>query len=183
MKTPIYIVLILLLIAACNLNTHKKESTKNPVDLKIRSCKMYSSDFVMVDPNEKGQLMQEFRFNRKGFVNELIRYGMDGEVVGRFDILGENTPFPLPGKPEFRDTAITVVDLDSLENIKGIEVKSYNSAGLLVDVKYFLGADSLIRHNTYNYDQNGLIKEDIYWDTDLDKPKQKITYEFEYFDD
>jgi hypothetical protein len=47
----------------------------------------------------------------------------------------------------------------------------------------FENENILISKNTFNYDENGMIKEDVYWDIDLDKPKQKIRYEFEYFTD
>ena len=142
---------------------------------------MYSSDFVMLDPNDRGLLIQEFRFNRKGFVNELIRYGMNGEVIGRFDIFGENTPFPIPGKPQYTDTAICIIDIDKSGVIKSKEKKVYNSEGYLTKIEFYKGDSELLKKNTYKYNSTGYIIEDIYWDVDLDTPKQKMLYKYEYF--
>ena len=183
MKNYIFILFVTFLIIGCNRVQSDNSINEESKPLKIKVCKMYSSDFVLLDPNDPGQLMQEFRFNRKGFVNELIRYGLDGEIIGRFDILGENTPFPMPSKPEYVDTVLTIIDIDSLDIIKSKEIKTYNSQGLLIEVKVFENENILISKNTFNYDENGMIKEDVYWDIDLDKPKQKIRYEFEYFTD
>lgn len=183
MRTFIYTIFAAFLIIGCKQLQPDNTSIEESRPLKIKVCKMYSSDFVLLDPNDPGQLMQEFRFNRKGFVNELIRYGLDGEIIGRFDIFGENTPFPMPAKPEYVDTVLTIIDIDSLNIIKSKEIKTYNSQGLLIEVNVFENENILISKNTFNYDQSGMIKEDVYWDVDLDKPKQKIRYEFEYFTD
>jgi len=181
MKTYLNIIIALFITAACNQKQPEKQEAKSIHPLKIKVCRMYSSDFVLLDPNEKGLLMQEFRFNKNGFVNELIRYDLDGEIVGRFDILGENTPFPMPGDAEFVDTVITVLDTESLDIVNGKEIKVYNNKGLLIEVRFYEGQNQLVKKNTYNYDSNRMIKEDVYWDLELDKPKQKIRYEFEYF--
>ena len=183
MRDYIYIILLLIVFAGCHQTQPENGEINLQQQCKIKVCKMYSSDFVLLDPNERGQLIQEFRFNRKGFVNELIRYGMDGEIISRFDIFGENTPFPMPGKPEFVDTVLTVVNFDSLGVIKGKEVKAYSINGLITEICFYEGKNSLIKKNTYKYNNQDMILEDVYWDVDLDKPKQKIRYEFEYFTD
>lgn len=37
-------------------------------------------------------------------------------------------------------------------------------------------------HNAgYKYNKQDMIIEDVYWDIDLDKPKQKIRYEYDFF--
>lgn len=167
--------------AGCNNPKESNNIVQENKSTHIKVCKVYSSDFVLLDPNDKGQLIQEFRFNKNGYVNELIRFNMEGEVIGKFDIFGEHTLFPMQGKPEFVDTVLTVLNLDSLEQIIGKEVKYYNNDGLLIEVKYFEDENKLVRKNTYTYDMQGMIKEDIYWDIELNKPKQKIKYEFEYF--
>ncbi len=183
MRYYIYIIALFLFFAGCRQHQPKNSDIKLQKPWDIRVCKMYSSDFVLLDPSEKGQLIQEFRFNRNGFVNELIRYGMDGEIISRFDISGENTPFPLPGKPQFVDTVLTVVNFDSLGIVVGKEVKVYSPKGLIVEVRFYEGENQLIRKNTYKYNTQDMILEDVYWDVDLDRPKQKIRYEFEYFKD
>lgn len=187
---PIIIITTIILFG-CNQNSKNTdtliENSESSFSIEenwnIKICKMYQSDFVLIDPNEKGQLIQEFRFNKEGYVNELIRYGIDGEIISRFDIYGEHTPFPLPGKPEFMDTVLTVFNFNTSGMVSGKEVKIYNETGLLIQVDFFEGEDSLVKRNTYNYDKNNMIKEDVYWDVELDKPKQKIRYEFEYFID
>lgn len=189
MKISPLLVIIALIISSCVQNSKETEINNDGSEANvgkewnIKVCKMYQSDFVLIDPNEKGQLIQEFRFNKEGFVNELIRYGIDGEIVGRFDIYGEHTPFPLPGKPEYTDTVLTVFNFDTSGMVAGKEIKIYNEIGLLTQVDFYAGEDSLIKRNTYKYDKNNMIQEDVYWDVDLDKPKQKIRYEFEYFID
>ena len=182
MKNYLYI-LIVVFIGACSYQK-KSDQSKEPLHAdKIKTCRVYSSDFVLLDPNDQGKLIQEFRFNKKGFVNELIRYDMNGEVIGKFDIYGENTPFPVPGKPQYYDTLFVIINYDSLGNAINKEVKQYNFNGWLSMVEYYVGEDTLVRKNTYKYDNFGIITEDIYWDVDLNRPKQKIRYEFEYFTD
>ncbi|MDA3891144.1 MAG: hypothetical protein PF517_05710 [Salinivirgaceae bacterium] len=178
---PIILFFAIIIITACHQQNAEKSIIKETASSKVKVCKMFQSDFVLLNPNEEGHLIQEFRFNKKGFVNELIRYGMDGEIIGRFDILGEHTPFPMPGKPEFVDTVLTVVNFDEGGNIKGKEIKMYNTLGLLIQVEFYEGDSNLVNKNTYTYDKQNMILEDIYWDVDLDKPKQKIRYKFEYF--
>jgi len=182
MKNILYVVIVIFLTGCLQAEKDSNTALSNDLGV-IKVCKMYSSYFVLLDPNDKGLLIQEFRFNRKGFVNELIRYGIDGEVIGRFDIFGENTPFPMPGQPQFTDTAIIVLDIDSLSEVISKEKKVYNSEGFLMRVEFFVGEDSLTRKNTYKYNSEGYILEDIYWDVDIDKPKQKILYKYEYYSD
>lgn len=182
MKNILYIVIVIFFTGCLQAEKDNNKSLSNELGV-IKVCKMYSSDFVLLDPNDKGLLIQEFRFNRKGFVNELIRYGINGEVIGQFDIFGENTPFPMPGQPQFTDTAIVVLDIDSLSEIISKEKKVYNSEGFLMRVEFYEGEKNLIKKNTYKYNSAGFILEDIYWDVDLNKPKQKILYKYEYFDD
>jgi hypothetical protein len=146
----------------------------------ISSCKIYTYDFEFSDENNPGQLMQEFRFNKQGHVNELIRYGIQGEIVSRFDISGNSNPFPISDKPQYIDTVLTIIDLDPSGNVRQKEVKKYNLEGLIVSSEIFIGDDSLIRRNTYNYNNLGLITEDIYWDIDLQKPRQVIRYKYEF---
>lgn len=175
-------ILLFLMGTACH-NTPQKDTTRtyaNELPGNIKACKIYSSDFAILNPEEKGSLIQEFRFNNKGYVNELIRYDLNGEILARFDITGQNTPFPLPGAKEYMDTVLTVIEFDKLGAIKHKEIRSYNADGFLIEVNIRDANNSLINKNTYEYHPNGLIQKDIYWDTELDKPKQIIWYEYEF---
>lgn len=185
MKHIVIIFILFILFWSCrNNNSDTKELiSAEQYSHKVASCKIYSADFVLIDPNDKGLLIQEFIFNKKGFVNELIRYNLDGEITGKFDIFGEHTPFPMPEKPIYIDTLITVFEIDSTGNIKNKEMKSYNELGLLIEYAIYSNEDELVKKNTYSYNNQGFITEDIYWDIDLMKPKQKIRYEYEYFKD
>jgi hypothetical protein len=179
-------VIFLLLLAAC---THVKQDTAenkaadDTLVWNIKSCKIYSSDFEFADPGAEGMLIQEFKFNKKGFVNELIRYDMEGNEIARFDIFGENNPLPIPGKPLYIDTVLTVVELDSQGEMRQKEVKKYSENGWLTEVLIYDGSNGLIKRNTYKYNALGLIIEDIYWDIELDIPKQVIKYRYAYFID
>lgn len=182
MRNLIYMILFLLSAAACTNTPQKKQSLPLTKDMpqQIKACKIYSSDFALLNPEERGTLIQEFRFNKKGFVNELIRYGLEGEVLARFDISGENTPFPLPGMREYMDTVLTIVELDELGIITHKEIRTYNADGFLIEVTQRDADNKISNKNTYEYHSNGLIHKDIYWDTELDKPKQIIWYEYEF---
>ena len=178
-----YYILTIILVGACSHQKQSDQFKEADAMRNIKSCKVYSSEFVLFDPNDKGILIQEFNFNKKGFVNELIRYDMNGEVIGEFDIYGENNPFPMPSNPEYVDTLLTVINYDSLGVIINKEVKQYNIYGWLAMVEFYDGDSTLVKKNTYKYNNFGIIKEDVYWDVELNKPKQKIRYEFEYFTD
>lgn len=150
---------------------------------KIKTCKVYSSDFEALDSENPGQLIQEFHFNRKGFANELVRYGNNGNIVGKFDILGENTPFPITNTPEFIDTMLIVNQLKSDGEIYRKEVNKYNKNGLLIETIQYNSNGDLTAKNTYTYNKQGLITKDIYWDIELDAATQVIRYKYEYFTD
>jgi hypothetical protein len=174
----ILVVAAVVLVVACNSNESKTTSTDAP---KIKKCKIYSSDFSFSDSIETGMLIQELRFNKNNCANELIRYDFNGNVVGRFDITGQNNPFPLPEKLQYIDTILTMIEFDSLGGVKEKTIKTYNSKGLLSEVLYYDGDSLLIKRNTYKYNKYGLITEDVYWDISLNIPKQKIIYEYEFY--
>ena len=182
-KKIIAILLIFGLASCTHVSKKQAEDKKLEEELSwnIKSCKIYSSDFEFANPGAEGMLMQEFKFNKKGFVNELIRYDMQGNEIARFDILGENNPLPIPEKPIYIDTVLTVVELDSQGEMRQKEVKKYSESGWLTEVLIYDDRDSLIKRNTYKYNALGLIVEDVYWDIDLDVPKQVIKYRYEYF--
>jgi hypothetical protein len=181
MSTKLFLIAALLLFfIACKQNKPSQSNAQQNTPIKLKTCKIYSSDFVLLDPNDKGQLMQEFRFNKLGYVNELIRYGLDGEILGTFDIRGQNNPFPFPEKPSYFDTVLTVLTIDSLDIIKQKEVKIYNTQGLLIETRFYNETNNLTRKNTFTYDTLGLIQQDLYWDIELNKPKQMIRYEYEF---
>jgi len=179
-----YILYTILVVVFVKCSTPNKQDSNTTVSHKydvVKSCKMYSSDFVLIDPNDKGVLIQEFRFNKKGFANELIRFDINGKIIGRFDIFGENTPFSNLEKPQFTDTVISIADIDSLGKVKNKEIKTFNKQGLLTKVEFYRDTNILTRKNTYKYNNDGRILEDVYWDVDMNKPKQKIRYEYEYY--
>ena len=183
MRFIFYITFVFLILLGCIHSNQKTDDSANVSGWKIQACKMYSSDFEFLDSTDPGQLIQEFRFSRKGFVNELIRYGSNGEIIARFDITGQNNPFPMPGKPEYIDTLLNIVELDSLGNLSQKEVKRYNEKGFLVEDMVYNERNALVRRNSYKYNKEGMILEDIYWDIDLDVPRQIIRYKYEYFID
>jgi hypothetical protein len=181
MRPIIYILLLSLGFVSCNTpvpDTTKNQHQSNPP---IKKCKIYSSDFVALNPDDKGQLIQVFAFNRQGFVNELVRYDIEGKVIEKFDIKGNNTLFPIPNTLQFIDTLVTTFDMDSLGELHQKEVKQYNSNGLLVELSYFDGQNKILKRNTYQYDSLNLITKDIYWDIELNIPRQVIRYEYEFF--
>ncbi len=97
MRNILYILFFSSILLGClQNNSNKNKEEKLSQNQKISVCKIYTADFVLLDPDDKGLLLQEFRFNKKGFVNELIRYDLNGDVLGKFDIFGEHTPFPMP---------------------------------------------------------------------------------------
>lgn len=171
MKYILFSLTILLLIA-CN---ESKQRT-------IKTCKVYSSDFVLLDDESPGIIIQEFQFNDAGQVSKLIRYGNDGEITSTFDINGEESPFPLAIHSEFTDTTISHTDYGTMGDVRKTEVMEYNEAGYLQEIRLYNSIDSLKQKNTYKYNEEGYIQKDIYWDVELDAPMQVINYEYEYND-
>jgi len=166
---------VLILLGACH-----RENNTTKMHPKIKSCKVYSSDFEILDNKNKGQLIQEFRFNKDGHVRELIRYGMQGEIISRFDIFGESSPFPVTDSPQFVDTTITSTELGLMGDIRVKETKHYNQSGKITDILVYNGNDSLVQKNTYEYNPEGYIVKDIYWDVELNVPAQVMNYEYQY---
>ncbi|OFX60496.1 MAG: hypothetical protein A2W84_05280 [Bacteroidetes bacterium GWC2_40_13] len=180
MRYLIFIGFIAMAYFSCNLAGKKQVPEPLP---QIKSCKIYSSDFAMFDPNDQGQLIQEYLFNSEGSVTDLIRYDVEGNEINRFDITGEQNPLPMPGKPEYVDTVLTIVGYDSLGNQLRKEVKIYNQSGLLEEVDFYEGDTVLLKKNTYEYDSLNMIWKDIYWDIELKQPRQVIIYKYEFFTD
>ncbi len=148
---------------------------------KIKVCRIYSSDFEAMDTTQKGQLLQEFYFNLDGYVRELVRYDSQGQVIGRFEITGEDTPFPMPKEPTYFDTVLTIATLGPNGHLRETELKRYNKSGMLTETCLYDSTDALFKKNTYNYNQWGYITEDIYWDLELNAPSQVIRYLYEYY--
>lgn len=171
------LLLIVLVCFSCQ-NEPNSANSKNPVKIKI--CKVYSSDFGLLDTDSPGQLIQEFHFNKDGHVRELRRFGSDGKIINRFEIDGETSPFPLDKSNEFIDTTVTNVEYGTMGDTRKKEVKTYNKNGLLVEVKLYNQADSLKQKNTYEYNKEGYISKDIYWDIELNIPIEVINYRYEY---
>lgn len=165
---------------ACQSGQKAETEKQLPV---IKSCKIYSSDFAMFDPTDQGLLIQEFLFNRQGFVTDLIRFDVKGNIINHFDITGQQNPFPMPGKPEFVDTVLTIINYDNTGIQTHKEVKEYNQDGLLVAAHFYQGDTLLMKKNTFEYDSLNLIWKDIYWDIELNQPRQVVIYKYEFFTD
>ncbi len=178
MRYLIFIGFISFACYSCQSTGKKRGSDSLPL---IKSCKIYSSDFAMFDPEAQGQLIQEFVFNSQGHVTELIRYDVEGNIISRLDISGEQNPLPMHGKPEYVDTVLTVIGYDSLGNQFRKEVKVYNQDGLLTEVNFYESDTVLLKKNTYEYDSLNMIWKDVYWDIELKQPQQVIIYKYEYF--
>jgi len=173
----ISISLLILVSISCQ-NTSKQNSTENAPKIKV--CKVYSSDFGLLDNESPGQLIQEFHFNNDGHVRELRRFGIDGSMIGRFEIDGQSSPFPLEKNNDFVDTTITEVDFGTMGDTRKKEIKTYNKKGLLIEVRLYNQADSLKQKNTYEYNKEGYISKDVYWDNELNAPIEVINYRYEY---
>lgn len=177
MKTAVPIILMVILAYSCSNTKEDKEATQ----YKIKNCKVYSADFGLLDETNPGLLMQEFAFNEEGYVRELIRYDNDGQISGQFEIKGKESPFPLPESPEFKDTTILNAEYGTLGDLRKKEIKKYNSHGLLIEVQLFNSQDSLKQKNTYEYNSEGFVCKDIYWDVELNTPIQIINYQYEFY--
>lgn len=175
----VYIITITSAICLYNCNNFGKTHNKKQKIVKI--CKIYSSDFEVLDTTLPGQLIQEYYFNRDGYVRELIRYGSQGEVIGRFKIDGTDSPFPQPVNPLVTDTVITSKNYSKNGILRDIEIKHYNSKGLIEEICYYDTANNITKRNTFKYNNYGYIIEDIYWDIELEIPAQVIRYKYEYY--
>lgn len=175
-----------MLAVACTTTTKETSpAVEVPItnNLQLKACRIYSSEFAILDPNDAGRLIQEYRYNKRGFVNELIRYGIDGTIIAQFDIYGEENPFPTPGKPIYVDTVLTTMSLGNEGIVNKKELKKYNTKGLLVEASLFSDEVDIVQKNTYEYNNENRIIKDIYWDIDLDEPMQVVRYEYEFFEE
>ncbi len=177
MRPVIYIIIVCLLVG-CADNKKNHNMYKQ-----VQSCMVYTSDFALLDPNDLGMLIQKFEFNGHGFVCEMVRYGFNGEIVGRFKIDGNECPLPIPDMVSYKDTTVEFKELNPNGLLISKLVKSFNTDGMLTAIEETDGKGVLLRKNTYTYNERGLISQDIYWDVDLDLPTHKINYVYEYYSD
>lgn len=184
MKKLIPYLLLIFMVWSCSqpVKEHNQKITAPINDtMLMKACCIYSSEFAILDPNDAGRLIQEYRFNKRGFVNELIRYGMDGSIIAQFDIYGEENPFPSPGNLVYVDTVLTLINLDTQGEISKKEVNKYNDKGLLNESTLYSINDEMIQKNTYEYNAENRIIKDIYWDVELNEPMQVVRYEYTFF--
>ncbi|MFO7862518.1 MAG: hypothetical protein R6U85_00820, partial [Salinivirgaceae bacterium] len=76
---------------------------------------------------------------------------------------------------------LTVKNFDPDKELINKVAYTYNENGNKSGMIKYNADDSVTAKATYKYYPNGLVKQDIYWNVDIDKPEQIITYRYEFY--
>lgn len=142
------------------------------------TCKMYSSEFSMGQLSENGRLIMEFKYNADGYVVEMVRYNMDGSVNHRLSVEPSDSAPVSSQNTSYAGQTIETATMDSAGQVIQKTVISYNQSGNITERFVVKNNLDTISHNSYKYNEAGLITEDIYWDMELKEPVQVIRYEY-----
>ncbi len=191
MKHKILLISILftLIIQACqtdsanqNIETEKAEKNNIYQEKNVKLMYQYAHDLAFYAPEDKGRLIQTTHFNEKGEVIKIVRYDKTGKICFSEKIDPDNTkPEINRQKTNLRDDSVTVKNFNPEGKLVDRASKTYNEQGQKTSLTRVDKNGKVIEKITYKYYPNGLIKQDIYWNPDIDKPEQIINYEYEYF--
>ncbi len=181
--------LFILAIASCqtdsaNQNIETKDADKNNIYKKhdVKIMYQYAHDLAFFAPDDKGRLIQTTHFNENGEVIKIVRYDKTGKICFSEKIDPEKTkPGKSLQKTNFRDDSLTVKNYNPEGKLVDRASKTYNEQGQKTSLTRVDKNGKTIEKITYKYYPNGLIKQDIYWNPEIDKPEQIINYEYEYF--
>lgn len=179
--------IFVLTLTGCNLASDKELDdigVEENVYAKYHVEKMmqYTNDLAFIEPNNIGRLLQITTFNKKGQEIKIVRFDKSGNICFTEDI----NPIVEQGKNkvdelEILDDSITVTTLNPEGKPIDKISHTYNDEKQIISTIRIDKDGVLAEKMTFEYYSNGLIKKDIYWNVDLNKPEQIITYQYEYF--
>lgn len=180
-KITVFICMVFMLLHfSCQTNTNTKpnQDAEKIKKAGFITCKMYSSDFSMGQLSENGRLIMEFKYNAEGYVVEMVRYNMDGSVNHRLPVQPSDSASASSQNPAYAGQTIETATMDSAGQAIQKTVITYNLSGNITERFVVKNNTDTISHNSYKYNEAGLITEDIYWDMELKVPVQVIRYEY-----
>ncbi|PLX20235.1 MAG: hypothetical protein C0599_09440 [Salinivirgaceae bacterium] len=178
---------VVIFLGACNHSSDKSTDATQQRDNvyaknHVKKMIQYSHDLAFIEPDNIGRIIQTTTFNKEGEEIKIVRYDNNGNICFTEEInpdleKGKNKAKEIKG----RDDSITVTNLNP--EGKPIEMIShtYNDLKQIISTMRRDKDGVLVEKMTFEYYPNGLIKKDVYWNVELDKPEQIINYKYEYF--
>lgn len=186
-KSFILIATVSLFLFACkNSNEQKNAKIHTPENLykKFQVSKMiqYAHDLAFVKADEIGRPIQTTYFNNEGQILKIERYDnsgniCDSKVFSSQDAQPESTVEP----KQLENDSLTVKSFSPSGELINKTTHTYNNYGQKTSMLKYDNNGKLIDKITYTYYENGLIKQDVYWNTEIDKPEQIINYKYEFY--
>lgn len=181
----ITIALFAILIISCE-TTVKQElqgaHSKNLYEkYHVKKMIQFTHDLAFIEPENLGRILQTTTFNKKGEVIKIIRYDKSGNICFTENIDPELEKGKNKLKKKGYEDSLTVTNLNPAgQTIEKIS-HTYNEQKKIISTIRTDKDGVLVEKMTFEYYPNGLIKKDIYWNVELDKPEQIINYQYEYY--
>jgi hypothetical protein len=183
----LYLLVIAFLLVACQSESDKKDISNTKEDnvyakYHVKKMIQYSHDLAFIEPQNIGRIIQITSFNKEGQEVKIIRYDNNGNICFTEEIdpnleKGKNKANELKGLGD----SITVTNLNPEGNPIDRISHKYNDLKQIVSTIRRDKDGVLVDKMTFEYYPNGLIKKDIYWNVELNKPEQIINYKYEYY--
>lgn len=179
----------LLLIGACQkeADNQKNASSKHQENnlykkYHVKKMNQYAQDLAFYEPNDRGRIIQTYSFNKQGQIIKVIRYDKSGNIcfTEEIDPDTESGDNKLIVK-ESESDSLTIRNFGPEGELRDKVSYRYNDKGLKEAMIRKNKNGKVVEKITYKYYPNGLLKQDIYWNMDIEKPEQIINYEYEYY--
>lgn len=181
-----YIIVLLTILISCETDQKKAspimQSTENLYKkLKVSRLTQYAHDLAFYKPDDLGRPIQTSYFNRVGEIIKIERYDKSGHICESRKVNSKSIQNSEKAKREQTNKdSLTIQSYNPDGELLNKTNYTYNNKGQKTGVLKFDSDGKLVEKTTYTYYENGLIKQDVYWNTEIKKPEQIINYKYEY---
>lgn len=189
MKIISYLLVVFatLTLIACNSSKNQdnvdKYNSENPYkNLGVSKMIQYAHDLAFIKVDEIGRPIQTTYFDSEGRITKIERYDISGDICDSKKYSSDKTQTnETLENTQIKNDSLTVKIFNPQGELLNKITHTYNGQGKKTSRIKFDNHERLIEKTTYTYYENGLIKQDIYWNTDIDKPEQIINYKYEFY--
>jgi hypothetical protein len=189
MKWNVITTLIVILtgLTACNTPIKTDDTETNPTSaenkyktLEVSNITQYAQDLAFYDSTNIGRRIQTTNFDTTGRMIKITRYDKIGDICYTEHITPTDENPDKSYKQRISSDTLTIKNFDPDDELINRVAYTYNENGNKKSMIKCNAEDSVTAKTTYKYYPNGLLKQDIYWNVDINKPEQIITYKYEF---
>ncbi len=187
MRLTLILAVIILFSACQSVNENPKQQPQKKTEnlyqkYHVKKMMQYAHDLAFYEPEDKGRLIQSYFFNENGEIIKVIRYDKGGNICYKEEIDPEKDAGSNKlNVKEHKNDSLTIKNYTPQGELRDKVAHKYNDKGLKKSMVRKNDNGKVVEKITYKYYPNGLLKQDIYWNMDIEKPEQIINYEYEYY--